>query len=151
MASIILRLDDRTEKNGMQQVRLRISHKGTNAWHPTGVWVEPVFFNGSNVYDAIGKKAPMAMFKKEQLSGIVRRYDEAMFDLQRADGGAAQLEQMSAKDLRAYIFGEREEKPTAVQLVTKKKKTQQMADFMAFLDKYGQTKGTRTKENYEYV
>lgn len=151
MASIILRLDDRTEKNGMQQVRLRISHRGTNAWHPTGVWVEPVYFNGANVYDAISKKATMAMFKKEQLLCIVRQYDEAMFDLQRADGGSAQLEQMSAKDLRAYIFGEREEKPTAVQLVTKKKKTQQKADFVAFLDKYGKTKGERTKENYEYV
>lgn len=151
MASIILRLDDRTVRNGMQQVRLRISHKGTNAWHPTGVWVEPVYFNGSNIYDAISKKAPMAMYKKEQLSGILRQYDEAMFDLQRADGGSAQLEQMSAKELRAYIFGEKARKQTAVQLVQKKKKTQQTADFMAFLDEYGQTKGTRTKENYAYV
>ena len=87
MASIILRLDDRTVRNGMQQVRLRISHRGTNAWHPTGVWVEPVYFNGSNIYEAISKRAPMAMYKKEQLSGILRQYAEAMFDLQRADGG----------------------------------------------------------------
>lgn len=153
MASIILRLDSRTEKNGMQQVRMRISHKGTNAWHPTGVWVEPVFFNGSNIYDTISKKAPMSMYKKEQLSGIVRQYDEAMFDLQRADGGGAQLDQMTANDIRAYIFGSRVSAPktSAVQLVQKKKKTQQTADFMAFLDGYGQTKGTRTKENYAYV
>ena len=153
MASIILRLDSRTEKNGMQQVRMRISHRGTNAWHPTGVWVEPVYFNGSNIYDAISKKAPMAMYKKEQLSGMVRQYDEAMFDLQRADGGTAQLEQMTANDIRSYIYGSRVSTPktSAVQLVQKKKKTQQTADFMAFLDKYGQTKGTRTKENYEYV
>lgn len=153
MASIILRLDNRTEKNGMQQIRLRISHKGTNAWHPTGVWVEPVYFNGSNIYDAISKKAPMAMYKKEHLSGIVRQYDEAMFDLQRADGCSEQLEQMTANDIRAYIYGSRVSAPkaTAVQLVQKKKKTRQTADFMAFLDEYGQTKGTRTKENYEYV
>ena len=137
----------------MQQVRMRISHRGTNAWHPTGVWVEPVYFNGSNIYDAISKKAPMAMYKKEQLSGMVRQYDEAMFDLQRADGGTAQLEQMTANDIRSYIYGSRVSTPktSAVQLVQKKKKTQQTADFMAFLDKYGQTKGTRTKENYEYV
>lgn len=139
-------------KNGMQQVRLRISHRGTNAWHPTGVWVEPVFFNGSNIYDAISKKAPMAMYKKEQLSGIVRQYDEAMFDLQRADGGVSQLEQMSAKELRAYIFGEKARKPSAVQLVQTKKKTQQTADFMAFLDEYGQSKDkVRTRENFAYV
>lgn len=152
MASIILRLDERTNKNGMQQVRLRISHRGTNAWHPTGVWVEPVFFNGSNIYDAISKKAPMAMYKKEQLSGIVRRYEEGMFDLQRADGGAAQLEQMTANELRAYIYGTRAQKPTAVQLVQKKKKTQQTADFMALLDQYGQSKdNVRTRENFAYV
>lgn len=137
----------------MQQVRMRISHKGTNAWHPTGVWVEPVFFNGSNIYDAISKKAPMAMYKKEQLSGIVRQYEEAMFDLQRADVGGAQLDQMTANDIRAYIFGSRvsAQKASAVQLVANKKKTRQTADFMAFLDEYGQTKGTRTKENYAYV
>ena len=82
MASIILRLDERTNKNGMQQVRLRISHKGTNAWHPTGVWVEPMFFDGKNLYESISKRAPMAMYKRELLAGIVRQYDEAMFDLQ---------------------------------------------------------------------
>ena len=153
MASIILRLDDRTNKNGMQQVRLLISHPGTNAWPPTGVWVEPVYSTGSNIYEAISKRAPMAMYKREQLAGIVRQYDEAMFDLQRADGGGAQLEQMTANDIRAYIFGSRMSAPkaSAVQLVQKKKKTQQTADFMAFLDEYGQTKGTRTKENYAYV
>lgn len=93
----------------------------------------------------------MAMYKKEQLSGIVRRYEEGMFDLQRADGGTAQLEKMTANELRAYIYGSRARKESAVQLVQKKKKTQQTADFMAFLDEYGQTKGTRTKENYAYV
>ena len=152
MASIILRLDDRTTKNGMQQVRLRISHRGTNAWHSTGVWVEPVYFNGSNIYEAISKRAPMAMYKREQLAGIVRQYEEGVFDLLRADGGKAQLEQMTANDLRAYIFGEKERKQTAVQLVQKKKKTQQTADFMAFLDKYGQSKEkVRTRENFAYV
>ncbi len=152
MASIILRLDDRTEKNGMQQVRLRISQKGTNAWHPTGVWVEPVYFNGANVYDAISKKATMAIYKKEQLTGIVRQYEEGVFDLQRAEGGREQMEQMTANDLRDYIFGTRDKKPTAVQLVQKKKKTQQTADFMAFLNEYGQSKDKeRTRENYAYV
>lgn len=152
MASIILRLDERTTKNGMQQVRMRISHKGTNAWHPTGVLVEPVYFNGTNIYEAISKKAPMAMYKREKLAGIVRQYEEGVFDLLRADGGKEQIEQMSAKELRAYIFGEKARKPSAVQLVQTKKKTQQTADFMAFLDEYGQSKDkVRTRENFAYV
>lgn len=152
MASIILRLDERTIKNGMQQVRMRISHRGTNAWYSTGVMVEPQYFNGSSLYDAIGKRASMAMFKREQLAGIVRQYEEGVFDLLRADGGREQMEQMTANDLRDYIFGTRDKKPTAVQLVAKKKKTQQTGDFMTFLDKYGQSKDkVRTRENYAYV
>lgn len=152
MASIILRLDERTTKNGMQQIRLRISHRGTNAWHPTGVWVEPVYFNGSNIYEAISKRAPMAMYKREQLAGIVRQYEEGMFDLLRTDDGKAQLEQMTAKELRAYIFGEKARKQTSVQLVQKKKKTRDAADFVEFFDEYGQSKDkVRTRENYAYV
>ena len=152
MASIILRLDERTTKNGMQQVRLRISHRGTNAWHPTGVVVEPQYFNGTNLYDPIGKKATMAAFKREQLAGIVRQYEEGMFDLLRTDDGKAQLEQMSAKDIRAYIYGSRARNTTAVQLVQRKKKTQQAADFVAFFDEYGQSRDkVRTRENYAYV
>ena len=152
MASIIFRLDERTNKNGMHPVRLRIIHKGTSAYVPTGVYVEPVYFNGSNLYETISKRAPMAMFKREQLAGIVRQFEEGVFDLLRADGGQDQMEQMTANDLRSYIFGERKKKQTAVQLVTRKKKTQQTADFMAFLDQYGQSKDkVRTRENFAYV
>ena len=152
MASIIFRLDERSIKNGMAPVRMRISHKGTNAWHPTGVVVEPVYFNGSNIHEAISKRAPMASFKREQLANLVRQYEESLFELQRSDGGAAQLEQMTANEMRAYIFGEKPRKQTAVQLVQTKKKTQQAADFMAFLDEYGQSKDkVRTRENFAYV
>lgn len=152
MASIILRLDSRTEKNGMQHVRLRISHRGTNAWHPTGVVVEPQYFNGANLYDPIGKKATMAAFKRELLAGIVRQYEEGMFDLLRTDDGKAKLEQMTAKDIRAFIYGSRARNTTAVQLVQKKKKTQEAADFVDFFDEYGQSKDkVRTRENYAYV
>lgn len=152
MASIIFRLDDRTTKNGMQQVRLRISHKGTNSWHPTGVLVEPIYFNETSIYEPISKRAPMAMFKREQLASIVRQYEEAMFDLLRADGGEKQLNEMNAKDLRDYIFGVRVKKQTAAQLVAKKKKTPQRADFVAFFEKYGSGKESiRTRENFAYV
>lgn len=136
----------------MQHVRMRISHKGTNAWYATGVLVEPEYFNAGSLYDAIGKKAKMAAFKREQLASIVRQYEEGVFDLLRADGGREQMEQMTANELRDYIFGTRDKKPTAVQLVAKKKKMPQTGDFMAFLDKYGQSKDKeRTRENYAYV
>ena len=152
MASIIFRLDERTNKNGMHPVRLRIIHKGTSAYVPTGVYVEPVYFNGSNLYEVISKRAPMAMFKREKLAGIVRQFEEGVFDLLRADGGQDQMEQMTANDLRSYIFGERKKKQTAVQLVARKKKIQPTADFMAFIDQYGQSKDKeRTRENYAYV
>ena len=152
MASIIFRLDERSIKNGIAPVRMRISHKGTNAWHPTGVVVEPVYFNGSNIHDAISKRAPMASFKREQLANLVRQYEESLFELHRSDGGAAQMEQMTANEMRAYIFGEKPRKQTAVQLVQTKKKMQQAADFMAFLDEYGHSKDkVRTRENFAYV
>lgn len=152
MASIILRLDKRTTTNGMQQIRMRINHRGTNAWHPTGVMVEPAYFNGSNIYDAISKRAPMAVYKREQLAAIVRQYDEGIFELLRAEGGQDQLDQMTANDIRAYVFGTRVRKPSAVQLIKNKKKSQQSGDFLNFFDLYGRSKDkVRTRENFDYV
>ena len=151
MASIVLRIDERVSKNGMSPVRVRISHRHTAAWYATGVLLEPSCFQSESIYEPVSKKAYMAAEKRALLKAIVGKWDEGMFELQRSDGGDDQIAQMNATDLRDYIFGTRDKKPTAVQLVAKKKKTQQTADFMAFLDKYGQTKGTRTKENYEYV
>ena len=152
MASIIFRLDERSIKNGMCPVRLRISHKGTTAWHPTGVIVEPVYFNKDSLHEPINRKATMASYKREQLASIVRQYEEALFELLRADRGQEKLDGMNANELRAYIYGSRARKESAVQLVKKKKKTQQTADFMAFLDQYGQSKDkVRTRENFAYV
>ena len=151
MASIVLRIDERVSKNGMSPVRVRISHRHTAAWYATGVLLEPSCFQSESIYEPVSKKAYMAAEKRALLKAIVGKWDEGMFELQRSDGGDDQIAQMNATDLRDYIFGTRDKKPTAVQLVAEKKKTQQTADFMAFLDKYGQTKGTRTKENYEYV
>ena len=92
MASIVLRLDERTEKNGMQQVRLRISHRGTNAWYPTGVLVEPEYFNAfrltSATVKAVGKglgtmslvKEALAIWKTEKAKGKTFDYCWVVFD-----------------------------------------------------------------------
>ena len=152
MASIVLRLDERTEKNGMQQVRLRISHRGTNAWYPTGVLVEPHYFNSTSLYDPINRRAMMSAFKREQLAGIIRKYEESLFDLNRAEGGREQLDKMTAGELRDYIFGVRDKKPQKIQLAAQQKKVPQTGDFVAFFDEHGESRdNVRTQENYAYV
>ena len=152
MASIVLRIDERVSKNGMSPVRVRISHRHTAAWYATGVLLEPSCFQSESIYEPVSKKAYMAAEKRALLKVIVGKWDDGMFELQRSDGGEEQIAQMNATELRDYIFGTRDKKPTAVQLVVKKKKTPQTGDFMAFLDKYGQSKDkVRTRENYAYV
>ena len=68
MASIVLRLDERSVKNGMCPVRLRISHQHQSAWVGTGVAVEPQFFRNDSLYDPIANRAYMAKEKREQLA-----------------------------------------------------------------------------------
>lgn len=152
MASIVLRIDERVSKNGMSPVRVRISHRHTAAWYATGVLLEPSCFQSDSIYESVSKKAYMAAEKRALLKAIVGKWDDGMFELKRSDGGEEQIAQMNATELRDYIFGTRDKKPTAVQLVAKKKKTPQTGDFMTFLDKYGQSKDkVRTRENYAYV
>lgn len=152
MASIVLRIDERIVKNGMSPVRVRISHRHTAAWYQTGVLIEPSCFCSDSIYEPVSKRAYMAAEKRARLTAIVRKWDDGMFELERSEGGEEQIAKMNATELRDYIFGTRDKKPTAVQLVAKKKKTPQTGDFMAFLDKYGQSKDKeRTRENYAYV
>ncbi len=55
---------------------------------------------------------------------------------------------MNAQQLRDYIFGVRQPKPTAAQMVSSRRKAGK-ASFMDFFDKYGQQRLTeRSRENY---
>ena len=117
MASIALRLDSRSQKNGMSRVRLRISHQHTAAWYKTGVVVEPIYFQESSIHDPIHRKAYMSSEKRELLASIVRQWEVGMFELQRSDGGAEQIARMNATELRDYIFGTKVKKTTATELV----------------------------------
>lgn len=151
MASIALRLDSRSQKNGMSRVRLRISHQHTAAWYKTGVVVEPIYFQESSIHDPIHRKAYMSSEKRELLASIVRHWEVGMFELQRSDGGAEQIARMTATELRDYIFGTKVKKTTATELVKKRKKAAD-DDFMDWFDKYGQGRASeRTREHFMYV
>ena len=150
MASIVLRVDERTQKNGMCPVRVRISHQHQAAWVATGVAVEPQFFKNDSLYDPLSSKAYMAKEKREQLAYYVRKWDEGMFDLLHADGGREQLAQMSAAQLKSYIFGERKKK-TAKEVVSRKRGSTS-ADFLDWFQQYGQTRAAKsTRSHFDYI
>lgn len=150
MASIVLRLDERSSKNGMCPVRLRISHQHQSAWVGTGVAVEPQFFRNDSLYDPIANRAYMAKEKRESLAVYVRKWDEGLFDLLHADGGVDQLDQMTAAQLKAYIFGERKKK-TAKELVCRKRGSAS-ADFLDWFQQYGQTRAAKsTRSHFDYI
>lgn len=150
MASIVLRLDERSVKNGMCPVRLRISHQHQSAWVGTGVAVEPQFFRNDSLYDPIANRAYMAKEKRESLAVYVRKWDEGLFDLLHADGGVEQLNQMTAAQLKAYIFGERKKK-TAKEVVSRKRGSTS-ADFLDWFQQYGQTRAAKsTRSHFDYI
>lgn len=153
MASIVLRLDGRSEKNGMKQVRIRISHGHMSAWYPTGVWVEPKYFNENNIYDPVDRRAYMAPMKKEQLAVLVRKYDEAIFELTRAEGGDVTLANMTAKDLRDYVWGNRPTiRKTARQVVQSRRRKATATDFLDWFQKYGEGRNSaNTRKHFTYV
>ena len=95
MAKISLNLDTRVIKNGMAQVRIRISHKGTNCFIATGVNVEPQYFIEGSLYDMIHRKAPMAVDKRLRIVEHVQAIEQYMMDVE-----PAALGQMTANDIR---------------------------------------------------
>ena len=151
MASIVLRIDERIVKNGMSPVRVRISHRHTAAWYQTGVLIEPSCFCSDSIYEPVSKRAYMAAEKRARLTAIVRKWDDGMFELERAEGGDEQIAKMNATELRDFIFGEKVKKVQAAELVTKRKKAG-TDDFMAWFDQYGQSRRSeRTREHFAYV
>ncbi len=144
MATIVMRLDKRAEKNGQYKVRIRISHNGTSSWIATGVYIDERYFNEDNLYDPISKKAYMYEEKREQLLAIVRKFDEVVFALKRDDG--ANLDEMSANDLREYIVGRKTTKKKEV------KKKQSGMSFLHFFEQYGDSRSSiNTQKHYAYV
>lgn len=146
MATLSLNLDTRTCKNGMSPVRLRIRQNATNCFIPTGVSVEPQFFDAKNLRMPISRKAYMSCEKNEQIASLIRKYDEVIFDLSRSED--IDLDALSANDIRAYIVGDKAPKRKPVTKPTPKGRV----DFLDFFDHYGQSKDTEnTRRHYAYV
>lgn len=100
MAKISLNLDERTIKNGMAQIRLRINHRKTSAFVGTGVYVEPSYFIPGTLYDPIHRKAALFVEKRDKVQRIVRTIEEWLLD-QNEDT----LAHISAKDIKEQACG----------------------------------------------
>ena len=142
MAKLSLSLDERTERNGMQQIRLRITNKGTNAFAGTGVWVEPQYFAKYSLYDPIRGKAYMAAEKREQVRLFVKRFEDVM-----AAVDPVELDQLMAKEIKAMVL----DTPKAHAQVRLDKNAHAQGDFLKWFEQYGESRRTpKTQESYAY-
>lgn len=146
MASISLNLDSRGKKQ-TSAVRLRISHNGTNSFLPTGVKVEPEYFDGTNMRQPISTKAMSAKEKNGQITNIIRKYDDTMLRISLDEN--IHLEELTANDIRAYIIGECA--PVHVHVSVKAPKRGGREDFSTWFDTYSQTKKERVQSDMQYV
>ena len=138
MAKLSLSLDERSQRNGMQLIRLKITNKGTNAFAGTGVYVEPEYFVKYSLYDPIRGKAYMAAEKREQVRLFVKRFEDVMAAMEPSE-----LDQTMAKEIKALALAS--DKKQSVQAVD------DSGDFLAWYDEYAQSRRTeKTRESYEY-
>lgn len=163
MARLSLNIDKRSEQNGMVPIRLRINHKSTSAFVPTGVKVEPQYFIAGSLYDPIHRKAYMAVEKREQIARLVKRFEDYLLELDKWE-----LERLTAQQIKDIVLGVNCYGMQAAnakvhtsdmsgfgglggQLVGKGKKSPQSGDFVAFFEEYGESRRTpKTQESYAY-
>ena len=143
MATITLNLDERTIKNGMAQVRIRISHRGTNCFIGTGVCVEPQYFQPSTIHDPVHRKAQMSYEKRERIVDQVNAIEDFLTDVDRAE-----LAQMTANDIRDRVGAFTRKSRTIVRPT----KNIASGDFLRWFDEYGNSRATeKTRKSYEYA
>lgn len=143
MAKLSLSLDERTERNGMQQIRLRITNKGTNAFAGTGVWVEPQYFAKYSLYDPIRGKAYMAAEKREQVRLFVKRFEDVMSAMDPVE-----LDQLMASEIKAMAVGAKSVPNRDASGVSNKNAS---SDFLRWFEQYGESRRTaKTQESYAY-
>ena len=143
MATITLNLDERTIKNGMAQVRIRISHKGTNCFIGTGVYIEPQYFQPSTIHDPVHRKAQMAVEKRERITEQVQVLEDYLMNLDRDE-----LANMTANNIRerAGMCTHRREKVVRVDNRTAS------CDFIRWFGEYGDGRLTdNTRKSYDYA
>lgn len=143
MASITLNLDERSIKNGMAQVRIRISHRGSNCFIGTGVYIEPQYFQPSSIYDPVHRKAQMAIEKRERIVEQIHALDDYLISVSADD-----LASMSANDIRERAGMNAPKREAVVQHTTKAKNS---GDFLLWYDEYGDTRrAVKTQSSYAY-
>lgn len=146
MATLSLNLDKRTIKNGMAHVRIRISHRCTNAFVSTGVYVEPQYFQPYSLYDAVHRKAVMAVEKREEIADHVRTIENWLSGVD-----ATKLASMTAKDIKERACGHMrvhvKKEHTTIPIVDRKRQD----DFVRWFCEYGESRQTpKTRESYAY-
>lgn len=153
MAKLSLNLDERSLQNGMAQVRIRISHKCTNAFVCTGVYIEPQYFQPCSLYDPVHRKAQCAIDKRERIVEQVERIDKWLEKIE-----ASELNTMTANDIRDRVF----RKPVRVANrdttgVTNKNTVcvatmKPECDFVRWFGEYGDSRAAaKTRKSYEYA
>lgn len=145
MATITLSLDTRSSKNGMQQVRIRISHKGTNCFIGTKVYVEPQYFQDGSLYDPIHRKAQAAIDKRDRITEQVRCIEDYLAELDREE-----LAHMTANDIRDHA-GMCTKNSVRVHSIRITARPSADKDFLRWFYQYGESRHTKkTRESYEY-
>lgn len=142
MARLSLNLDERSLRQGMAHIRLRINHRGTSAFVGTGVYVEPEYFIAGSLYDCVHRKARMAIEKREQVARVVQKYEELILDI-----GIDRLRGMSANDIRNAACT-----PAPTHTHIEKPRLHSSANFVQVLCDYGGTRQTvNSRKSYEYA
>ena len=142
MAKLSLSLDERSQRNGMQLIRLKITNKGTNAFAGTGVYVEPEYFVKYSLYDPIRGRAYMAAEKREQVRLFVKRFEDVMAAIDKVE-----LDQLMAKEIKAMVL----DTPKAHAQVRLEKNAHATGDFLKWFEQYGESRRTaKTQESYAY-
>ena len=145
MAKITLSLDERSLKNGKAQVRIRISHRCTNCFIGSGVYVEPQYFIEGSLHDMIHRKAPMAAQLRLLISEQIQRIENYLADVDRDE-----LAIMTANDIRDRA-GMSVKKEQHVVVVKKKNEVGGESDFIRWMCEFGESKEKRkTRESYDY-
>jgi integrase len=150
MATITINLDERTLKNGMAQIRLRINHGKTAAYIPTGVSIEPKYFNSGSLYDPISRKAPNVAAKRERVVEMVQA-----FDSWRLSVSVEELSHLTAKDIRVRVYthtGANNKEVKEVVIERKPRKPHDAHDFVVFFEQFGEGRRTeKTRKLYTYA
>lgn len=155
MAKISLNLDERSVKNGMAHIRIRINHKKSCAYVSTGIYVEPQYFISGSLYDPIHRKARLAAEKREQVANIVSKFEEWLAEVDRDE-----LLSMSAKDIKESVCGTNtrgsNNVPASIDMRTYANARGRMAndptDFIIWFREYGDgRRSDKTRKSYEYA